>query len=287
MKRTHLITTIFALLCFVGASAVAIADSEAAAYNTLLKDKSQTIVSVKAVLTTEIRMMGQSQDEESRIEVPGVVVSDDGLVLLSNLPFSSDRIEQAIGGMGMPMAPDIHVSPSDIKVLFEGDDEEYDAFFVATDSELDLAFIQIEKLGDREVSPVDFESGERVDIGDRIYSVTRLDRGFDYAAHVQSGRVSGQITRPRRAWLVDGSLNGLGLPVYTADGELAGVLTTLASMKADDPDAASGLGRMMRMLGGDQDTGFRNFVIPPRMVRGVINSASERAKEVLEERAGD
>lgn len=273
------------MIGLLAAPAIAEDDAEGQLYRDLLQARSDAIVTVKAVLKTEISMMGQMQDDESRVEVPGVVIDPSGIVLVSNMPFSATRMEQMMGGM-MAAGVEININPIDMKVLFDGDEEEYDAFIVATDSEFDLAFIQIEQIGDREISVVNFDDSGRTGIGERVYAVSRLDKGYDYAAHVQAARVSGEIRRPRRAWIVDRHMDALGLPIFSIDGRVVGVLTTIASGTVDDPDQSGQMRSMMRLMtgGGAGTDAFGSFVLPARNVRSLLVSARERAAEMLAER---
>ncbi len=50
----------------------------------LLDRTASSIVTVKVVIKMEISMMGQAQNEESRSELPGVVVDDSGMIMISN-----------------------------------------------------------------------------------------------------------------------------------------------------------------------------------------------------------
>lgn len=263
-------------------------DTEGQLYRDLLQTRSDAIVTVKAVLKTEMSMMGQMQDDESRVELPGVVVDPSGIILVSNMPFSATRMQQMMGGM-MAGGMEISITPTDMKVLFDGDEEEYEAFIAATDSEFDLAFIQIEGLDGREIPYVDFDESGRTAIGERVYTVSRMDRGYDYAAHVYSARIGGEIRRPRRAWIVDRHMDALGLPIFSLDGQVVGVLTTIASGTIDDPDQSGQMRSMMRMLtgGGVGTDAFGSFVLPARNVRSLLVSARDRAADMLAEREQD
>ena len=66
----------------------------------LLDRIAPSIVTVKVVIKTEISMMGQAQNEESRSELPGVVVDDSGLVMISNAEISADRVKEAALSVG-------------------------------------------------------------------------------------------------------------------------------------------------------------------------------------------
>jgi len=280
MKHLVSIGVVFLLAATGSVSAMA---DEAAAYRTLLEERGGSIVTIKAVLRSEISMMGQTQDEESRSEVSGVVINDRGLILASNSAFSAGRVMQMMG-MNMP-GLSIDITPVDLKIVFDGDEKEYEAFMVASDADLDLAFLQIVDLEGRAVKPIDFDGSVQVETGDRLLSVNRLGRGFDYAPHVETARVGGAIRRPRRAWIVDGSVSGLGLPVFTVDGRVVGVLSTIASGTVDD--AGEGMMGMMAMFSGGGGGPVAVFALPGRSIRSAISAASDRASQMLEERRAE
>lgn len=270
---------LFTPLAMASAAHADVAES----YRTLLEERSGSIVTIKAVLRSEFSMMGDTQDEESRTEVSGVILDDSGLVLASNSAFSAARIMQMMG-MTMP-GFSIEITPVDLKIVFDGDEKEYEAFIVASDTDLDLAFLQIIDLEGRAVKPIDFDESANVEVGDQLIAVNRMGRGFDYAPHIESARVGGTIRRPRRAWIVDGSVSGLGLPVFTVDGRVVGVLSTIASGMVGEEDG--GMMGMMGMIGGGGGGPIDVFAIPGRSIRTSINAARDRAAEMLEARKAE
>ncbi|MFC1705358.1 hypothetical protein ACFL59_00870 [Planctomycetota bacterium] len=254
----------------------------------LLKQTAPSIVTVKVVLKTEIAMMGQVQDQESRLELQGVVVDPKGLIMLSNAPISGERMMEMMGGMGGGMQFDIKVTPVEFKVVVEREEEEYEAFLAAKDTKLDLAFIQVEGLGERALQAVVFGKRVKPAIGERVFSVTRMKKGYDYAPYFESSRIGGAITKPRKAWILDGGLSGFGLPVLARSGDTIGVLTTISSGVKDDSGAGGplGVGGLMRMLsGGGTAAAVGGFVLPGSVVKAVIAQAMKQAEEVAAERA--
>src|SRR5579859_4975964 len=122
---------------------------EASQLQSLVAKNAASIVTIRLVLKTEFKGGGQAQDTESRSEQEGVVVSPDGLIMVSDAAFNTDRMKDMLGGFGGGMGFDIKTTPTDIKVVIEREEKEYDAFLAATDKNLGLAFIKMEGLGDR------------------------------------------------------------------------------------------------------------------------------------------
>lgn len=245
-----------------------------------------SIVTVKVVLKTTMKMGGESMEEESKMSLQGVVVTPGGLIMVSNSPFSPKRMMEMLAGEPMPAGMDYKMTPTSIKVVFGNEDKEYDAFLAATDTKLDLAFIQVEGLGDRQLTPVDFGSGVNVQLGQQVIAVSRLTKGYDYAPYFALGQICGEIAKPRRAWMLLGDISQLGLPVFTLNGELVGVLTTITPEVKDEGGDTMGFTMVMRLLSGGGSSGTGGvFIVPSQQVKPLVEQASRRAAELAAERA--
>ncbi len=286
MNRKLLVVAVLLFGC-VGVLPVR-ADEESAQLQALVAKHAASIVTVKAVLKTEFKGGGESQDSESRITVQGVVVDADGMVVISNMPFSPKRMMEMFGGMGGPDGDGfgIKMSPTGFKVIIEREEKEYDAFIAATDTKYDIAFIKIEGLGDRKLQAIDFSTAASPTFGQKVIAVSRLGKGFDYAPFFQSARISGEIAKPTKAWMVDGSISSFGLPIFTATGDPIGILSTVPSgVKEDGTSDQMGFAMMMRMLGGGGSSAGGAFVLPGAPIRALLEQAKVRAVDVAAERA--
>jgi S1-C subfamily serine protease len=266
---------------------VARAQDDMTQLEALVTRHAPAIVSIKAVLKTETKFGGQGQAQESRVNVTGVAVTPEGLVMISNTPFSPMRMLEM---MGMPAEMTgemgMKATPTSLKVVIGKEDKEYDAFLAATDTNLDLAFIQIEGLGDRKLPCVDFGAGTSALVGQRVIQINRLSRGYDYAPFFQTARVNGEIGKPRAAWMLEGDVTTFGLPVFSMSGDVIGVLTTIPSGVKEQGSADSfGLGMVMRMMGGGGGAPSGAFVLPSSVVKALVEQAKSRAVEVAAERA--
>ncbi|MEM7166950.1 MAG: serine protease [Planctomycetota bacterium] len=267
-----------ALLLTVALSSPAAADETGAQLAQLLDKTAGSIVTVKVVVKTEIAMMGQS--EESRLDLKGVVVDASGLVMISNADISADRMASMLGGMGGGggMDPGIKITPSDFKVVFGNEEKEYEGFLVAKDTELDLAFVAVKDLGDRKLTGISFETDAKPQVGQQVVGISRTPKGFDYAPYFATGRVSGKIKKPRKAWMVDGNISTYGLPVFTMEGKVLGVLITLTPPTTDE--AGGGLSGLMRMFRGGGGGSDGTFLLPAKSVKRLVTQSVEKAKEL-------
>jgi hypothetical protein len=276
MKYSMVLAT--AALLFLTIPTTAAAGDDAGIYRDILEQKAPSIVTVKLVLKVKIAFMGQSQDIEREVEVAGVIVDKSGLIMISGDAFD-------IGGaLGQNDQIDMKVTPLSMDVIFEDDDEEYEAILGAKDTNLNIAFVLIKDLKGKELKPVLFSDGAKVAVGQELIGVTRYTKGFDYAAHFGTLRVTGQVYQPRPLWAIDGGFSGLGLPVFTKDGQVAGVLATQEGSEGTAEGGGGQLGMLLDMAGG-----ISVFLLPVDTVNATILQAGKQAREALkkQEEEGD
>lgn len=255
---------------------------DAGQYRSVLDRSIGSIATVKAVIKTSMKFGGQGRDMESRMEIQGIVVSADGLLMLSNLPFSPEKLMSMMGGGGGDDGErrfGMKVTPTDFKVVFGREDKEYSAYLVATDTKLDLAFIKIEKLEGRNLVPVSFTNAPTASIGQAILMVSRLAKGYDYAPYFASARISGEIRKPRKAWMIDTQAVAPAMPIYTTGGQVIGITAMVESGVKEDSES-----NFMSSLSQSGDAG-RVFVVPATVVQGVLEQAKIRAVTVAQQRA--
>ena len=263
------------------------AEDVPAQIQSLVAKQAPAIVTVKAVLKMDMKGGGASQSSESRSEMQGVVVDSSGLVMVSNVSFSPEKMIEMMGMPKEAAAGAPKITPTDFKVIFEREEKEYPAFLAATDTTLGLAFIQITDLAGRTLTPVTFADTPAPALGDPVFALSRLSKGYDYAPFYESARVSGAITKPRGALMLDGSISELGLPVFTLAGVPVGVLTGVASgVAAAESNEGTSMRMMMRLFGGGGG-GSRPglFVVPASVVSPVVAQAKARAVELAAQRA--
>ena len=286
MSYVRTLSSLFLAAAVAASACVARADEAGDQLKSLMDKYAPSIVTVKLVIRAEVNFMGQSRDDEQRAEVHGVVVDPEGLIMVPATAISGDSLGDMLGG-GDDVS--VKMTPTDIKIVVGNEEKEFNGFLAAVDSKVGLAFLKIEDLGDRKLTAVDFGTTLDAAIGQAVAQVGRHSKGYDYACYFESARVSGEIAKPRKAWMVDGGLGGFALPVFTAKGEIIGVLTNIADgMKGegDDGEGGRGFGRMMRMLSGSGGGGAGTaFVLPGSIVKGLIGQAKTKSVEVAAERA--
>ncbi len=180
------------------------------------------IVTIKYVQKTEANL----GEFEGQNEIPGVMVSPEGVVLCSNLMLAGR------GGRS---------TPRDIKVLVGDAQDGLDAQFIARDTELDLAWLRIKSPGDRKFACIDLaaaaKSPVRLSLGERVLGLGMMGRYFGQELLVTEAYVAGKTHKPRELYVIRGSLDtDPAMPVFTADGQVAG----FACVQSPDPDEVTG-----------------------------------------------
>ena len=261
--------------------------AEPKSWSALLERYSPTVVTLRLTLRTELEGSG-SPPEDSSDEVQGTVVDASGLILVWNSHLAAGRTAELFAHFGGEEGLHMKVTPTDIRVLLPGESREHAAFLAASDSDLDLAFVQLEEKPERELAAVDFSRPATIAIGDELGTVSRLSSSFDRAAFFDTVRVAGEIKKPRAAWIIaGGNATQVGMPYYAADGKPAGVLVTFLS-RAGEPtskDANRIFTDLMSLGRGQSEVGPMGlFLLPAERVRGVVALARQRAAELLAER---
>jgi S1-C subfamily serine protease len=199
-----------------------------------------------------LKMVGKVRGRERNFDFQGTVVSSTGLILCDDGNFG--------GGFAK-------VDVQSIKVIIDRDEEtEIEAFHVATDTKLQLAYLQIENLGDRKLSFVDLKDDASAKIGQQVVSVTRFPKGYDFAPAFFTARVGAKVKKPRKVWWADGRILD-GMPVFALDGKLLGV----------GAQVSSGL--------SERSGGGALFILPARPLRASVQQAEKKAIELAAERA--
>lgn len=285
-RRSRVLLTfavwIAALAAFAPACAAA---PRELSYGELLNRVAPAIVSVKVVLKTEFNMGDSMQEQESVLDALGAVVDPGGLILLWNSQLSASRLMDAVRQMGEGEEFRIKMTPTDFRVTFAGDSREHRAFLAASDSELDLAFLQLEEKPARPLTSIEFGHSRPAEIGDTVIGVSRLSPAFDRAAFFETGRIAGRIAKPASAYILDAAPALLGLPVFDLQGRAVGAVATVLS-RVSEPTTQGGDMMSYFSLGrGRMESGpLGVFLLPGDRVQDLVVAARQRAAELLAER---
>jgi hypothetical protein len=194
-------------------------DDFTATYQALVSERASSVVPVKYVIT--LSAGGQEQRNEDRTQ--GVLVSADGLVLVSARAVSIDI--GAINQRANAAPGAIVANSSEFRVRLPGSDEWQSADLVTRDTELGLAWLRVR---DAKAQPyIDFETLAQPAPGRVFYTLLRTSDEWGAVPLVRPGMVLGETRVPRTSLLVDGmpglAFDAEGRPMGYVDIDLAAV----------------------------------------------------------------
>lgn len=238
----------------------------------LARQKGPALVTLKFVLKVSGPMA--DGDEESDTEITGVMIDPKGVVLCSNTQLAGfvGMIKKMMG----PMGSQINATPTDLKVLVGDDTEGKEAELVARDTELDIAWVRIKDPGDKPFDHIDLTRSAKPEVGQPIAIVRRMGKFFNRVAVVTESRIGGTTSKPRTLYIPSSTMGiTLGLPVFSASGELLGVMV---SQTPDSDESDFNPLAMLNMLSDMQDS-MTGLILPATEVAKATTRALENAEK--------
>jgi hypothetical protein len=257
-------------------------------YKKFIAEKAPAIVAVKMVLTIEGGIGGRTQERETSLDLTGVVVDESGLVMIAaDALTAAQRARNPARPGGEGGAIEVNVKPSNVRVVIPGEEREHPALLVATDSNLNLAFVQILELGERKLAAVPFDPEARAEVGEELIGVGRHGQTFDHAPFFGTVRVTGEIEQPRAMYSFDGRFAERGIPLFTRSGKAVGVLSSPGGLEPEGAVPAGGGGGGRGGRGGFGGFGrapgtASAFLIPAAQVHALVDQAKVQAKTAKE-----
>ena len=136
--------------------------------------------------------------------------------------------------------------PHSFRVRFEGGSERA-ATYVGRDEFMNIAFLRLDEPAPPGIRPLRFERSPKLRVGDPVYTIGLLPETLEPMVRLEGGQIIAAVQHPKAFLITDLPTEGtIGGPVFTANGTLAGVLS---SMGEDGPSFASG-------YGGDGDLAY-------------------------------
>lgn len=231
-------------------------------FQKLADQHSPAIVTIKFVLKMSMGGMGE---QEQDTETFGLMIDKTGLIMVSNTTMGGFA-----GMMRQMRGMEMSIKPTNIKVLVGDDTVGVEAKLIARDTELDLAWVRIDKPAEKGYAAVDLKSSAELKLGEKFYTVGREGKFFDRVVSVNEGRVAAVAKKPRHLFLPGGEM---GMPVFNGAGQLVGV--SVLQMPQDDEGEGGG-GFFGGGMGG-----------PAILPASEIITATERALKTAAEGGGE
>lgn len=241
---------------------------DSAAIGALAKKTDASLVTVRHILKVEGG--GSDGGNEEETEITAVMIEPSGLILCANSvllgqPGLIARFQPEAG---------ISVTPTDVKVLIGDDTEGVKAKVLSRDTDLDLAWIQIEAPSATPYAFVDLKNSDEGAVGQPVLTAARLGKFFDRALVLEEGHVLGKTSKPRDLIIASGITtqpgspnNRAGMPVMTPEGKVVGI-AVLQLPAAEDLQGGRGDGSEYR--------GYDRMVLPA----ADVIKATEHTKEL-------
>ncbi len=221
------IRTLCCVLCLCMASvSSAPADEVAVKGRQILETHKSAVVTILLVLNQKMTFPGRpSQENESKVEATGTVISPDGLTVVS-LALTDPTSLMDIMRAGAPGASELSMETElrDAKILLE-DGTEVPAEIILRDKDLDMAFVRPLEKPDTPFAYIDITDPGVPDYLDRVISLNRMGKVAGRVYSVSVERIDAIVRKPRTFFIPgkDTTNTGLGSPAFTVDGDFIGV----------------------------------------------------------------
>lgn len=233
-------------------------------YQAFVDKTAPALVTVKFVL----KVQGAGGQREIEREFTAVMVGAKGIVLCSSVQLGTSKLMRRFNGTA---------TPTDIKILIGEDTEGVEAKLLASDSDLDLSWLQIKEPSEKGYAFVDFAKGGSVPVGGALLTISRMDKFFDRAPLLTQGRLGGKTHKPRELLLPSSGLEVTpGMPIFAEDGSTVGVVV----IQSPDPEDMAANPRM-----AGQSTAA--LILPSAEVVKATKQAMETTAEDEEDDEGE
>ena len=281
MKHSVIAFLLAALIIGVGAG-TAIAGEQEDLARVLMDKNKQAVVTVQLTVKTQMAFMGMDgQEEESKVEVTGTVISPEGLTVVA---LSATDPMSMLGNMFGDSMEQMQMSSrvTDAKILRD-DGSETPARVALRDKDLDLAFVQPVEKPSQPVSCIPMEPQGSAQVFDTLVTLTRLGKVANRAYAASFTRIQAVVTKPRTYYVPTlETLNAQGSPAFLLDGNMVGIVV-LRTIKGSSSDAMGGLASMF--TGGGIVGNMTPIILPASDILEVAKQAPDFGEAVAEEPA--
>ncbi|MEX2015497.1 MAG: trypsin-like peptidase domain-containing protein [Candidatus Hydrogenedentales bacterium] len=207
---------------FAFAAPLASADEVAEAGRKILDQYKDAVVTVQLVIKQQFSMGRNTQDNESKTEATGTVISPDGLTVVSLSETDPSSIMETM--MGGQQDFSITSEVQDVKIL-KANGTEVAAEVILRDKELDIAYVRPVEKAEEEFAYIDFSDAGHPQLLDEVISLSRLGRVGRREPAASVERINAVIEKPRTLYIPgnDPTQTALGSPAFTLDGKPIGL----------------------------------------------------------------
>lgn len=181
---------------------------------------------VQVRYTQQVQFSTAEPPQEDELTTTGIVVSEDGVVMVSAVVF--EPFNQVPHGIGIRFPASVARTDARIReARIRVDGVEYPATLLGRDIDADVAFFRIDKEGGT-FRAVDFSRGRPVTVGQQVAVLSRLPDPLGPNLAVELARVQSLVTKPQEGFLVaTGAADPVGSLLCDLEGNPLGMLDAL------------------------------------------------------------
>jgi len=240
----------------------------------LLEQHQKAIVTVQLVIKQKMSFGGMgSQDDESRAEITGTVISPEGLTVVSLSETDPSAMMSNFMPEEMGESFKMESSIASVKLLLD-DGKELVSGVVLRDKDLDLAFVRPKEKPEAALPFIDLAQNTTAKVLDEFVALSRMGKVGNRAPGASLGHIHAVATKPRTLYFPDASgLSGTGSPALTLDGKVLGVIVTRTM--------AGGGGSIMDMMSASRS--MASVIMPAADISEAASQAPPFGQEPKEE----
>ncbi len=189
----------------------------------ILESSGDAVITIEIVSETKVNYGGRESTQEQKQEALGIVISESGAVVTALSSVDPSRLYENMRRPGMDF--DFSASVKSMKYIL-ADNTEIPAKIVLRDSDQDMAFLVPEENVEDPFTFIDLSRNAEPEMLSEAFSIARMGRIARRTPALMSGEIQGIVRRPRPYYIPSAELasGGTGVPVFSADGTLYGVI---------------------------------------------------------------
>ena len=261
LKPTRFLSILLCCL-FLVSSSIVLSDENAVTGRTILEKHHDAVITVKLVIKQGVSYGGRDTNKrESKTETTGTVIDPSGLTVISL--FATDPTSlysNMVSGGDEDMQLKFESEVSDVKLVMP-DGTEIAAKIILRDKDLDLAYVRPTDKPGKAFKFADLTKASKPQILDEVFVVNRLGKVANRTNSISIDRIEAIVSKPRTFYIPgQNGQGGLGAPVFSANGQIIGVVL-LRTIKSD---GGSDIGSMLSS--GLSGMGILPVILPAEVI---------------------
>ncbi len=192
------------------------------------KDAGDAVVTLKIVAGLKYSMGGREGEEnEVKTEARGTIIDDTGMTICALSEIDPAQLIQKMYGSRMGNEMKIESNLKDLKIIL-ANQKEIPATVVLRDNDLDIAIVRPLEKQTEKIPCINLKDAGDAKILEPVFVIGRMGQIGNRQLRLATGEIESIITKPRKFFVPGDALSrsGTGVPAFTADGKVLGLLVT-------------------------------------------------------------